>query len=37
LKEKNDNEVRAAQAGHMKLKTLKHPNVLKYIDGMEVG
>lgn len=26
-----------AQSAHLRLKTLRHPNILKYIDGIEVG
>ena len=29
-------QVRAAHVAHVKLKTMRHPNILKYIDGVEV-
>ena len=29
-------QVNAAHVAHVKLKTMRHPNVLKYIDGVEV-
>ena len=29
-------QVKAAHVAHFKLKMMKHPNVLKYIDGVEV-
>ena len=29
-------QVKAAHVAHVKLKTMRHPNVLKYIDGVEV-
>ena len=30
-------QVKLAQSAHLRLKTLRHPNILKYIDGIEVG
>ena len=29
-------QVNKAQSAHLRLKTLRHPNILKYIDGIEV-
>ena len=29
-------QVKAAHVAHVKLKTMRHPNVLKYVDGVEV-
>ena len=29
-------QIKLAQSAHLRLKTLRHPNVLKYIDGIEV-
>ena len=29
-------QVKAAHVAHVKLKTMRHPNVLKSIDGVEV-
>ena len=29
-------QVKAAHVAHVKLKTMRHPNILKYIDGFEV-
>ena len=29
-------QVKAAHVAHVKLKTMRHSNVLKYIDGVEV-
>ena len=29
-------QVKLAQSAHLRLKTLRHPNILKYIDGVEV-
>ncbi len=29
-------QVKAAHVAHVKLKTMRHPNVLKYMDGVEV-
>ena len=31
-----DVQVKAAQVAHVKLKTMRHPNILKYVDGFEV-
>ncbi len=30
-------QIKCAQSAHLRLKTLRHPNVLKYIDGIEVS
>ena len=29
-------QIRLARSAHLRLKTLRHPNILKYIDGIEV-
>ena len=29
-------QIKVAQSAHLRLKTLRHPNILKYIDGIEV-
>lgn len=33
---KSDDEIRLARSAHLRLKTLRHPNILKYIDGIEL-
>lgn len=29
-------QVKAAHVAHLKLRTMRHPNILKYVDGIEV-
>jgi len=29
-------QIKLAQSAHLRLKTLRHPNILRYIDGVEV-
>ena len=30
-------QIKLARSAHLRLKTLKHPNVLRYLDGIEVS
>lgn len=33
---KSEDEIKLARSAHLRLKTLRHPNILRYIDGVEL-